>query len=125
MFNGQEDNGQVWHHNYNIREILEYIHNDLWRLTKTTSIHGSCYFVSFIDIFSRHKWVYIMWAKDDVLEEIGGDSNWQKNQSIAFFITGSIYFWSTFASMPKCGYKKIFHIETYFSIEWCGWAYES
>ncbi|KAH9684519.1 Integrase catalytic domain-containing protein [Citrus sinensis] len=54
--------------NHDTREILEYVHSDVWGPTKTASIGGSHYFVTFIDDFSRHVWVYTMRAKDKVLE---------------------------------------------------------
>ncbi|KAK9215025.1 hypothetical protein WN944_007028 [Citrus x changshan-huyou] len=54
--------------NHNTREILEYVHSDVWGPTKTASIGGSHYFVTFVDDFSRRVWVYTMRAKDEVLE---------------------------------------------------------
>ena len=39
-------------------EILDYIHTDVWRLATTTPLGGMHYFVSFIDNFSRHCWMY-------------------------------------------------------------------
>ncbi|KAH9783426.1 hypothetical protein KPL71_009306 [Citrus sinensis] len=54
--------------NHDTREILEYVHNDVWGPTKTASIGGSHYFVTFIDDFSKRVWVYTMRAKDEVLE---------------------------------------------------------
>ncbi|KAH9684220.1 hypothetical protein KPL71_027928 [Citrus sinensis] len=54
--------------NHDIREILEYVHSDVWGPTKTASIGESHYFVTFVDDFSRRVWVYTMRAKDEVLE---------------------------------------------------------
>ncbi|KAH9699499.1 hypothetical protein KPL71_024377 [Citrus sinensis] len=54
--------------NHDTREILEYVHSDVWGPTKTASIGGSHYFVIFVDDFSRRVWVYTMRAKDKVLE---------------------------------------------------------
>ncbi|KAH9726277.1 Integrase catalytic domain-containing protein [Citrus sinensis] len=54
--------------NHDIREILEYVHSDVWGPTKTASISRSHYFVTFVDDFSRRVWVYTMRAKDEVLE---------------------------------------------------------
>ena len=48
--------------------ILNYIHTDVWRPTKTTSIRENHYFVSFIDDYSRLCWVYTMKYKKKVLE---------------------------------------------------------
>ncbi|KAH9679290.1 retrovirus-related pol polyprotein from transposon TNT 1-94-like protein [Citrus sinensis] len=51
--------------NHDTREILEYVHSDIWGPTKTASIGGSHYFVTFVDDFSRRVWVYTMRAKDE------------------------------------------------------------
>ena len=48
--------------------ILDYVHTDVWGPTKTASIGGNHYFVSFIDDYSRRCWVYTMRHKDEVLE---------------------------------------------------------
>ena len=45
---------------------LEVIHNDVW-ITKTTSIRGCNYYVSFIDDHARKVWVYFMKEKSEVL----------------------------------------------------------
>ena len=39
--------------NYDTREILEYVHSNVWGPTKTASLDGSHYLVTFIDNFSR------------------------------------------------------------------------
>ncbi|KAH9754792.1 Integrase catalytic domain-containing protein [Citrus sinensis] len=54
--------------NHDTREILKYVHSDVWRPTKTASIGGSHYFVTFVNDFSRRVWVYNMRVKDEVLE---------------------------------------------------------
>ncbi|KAH9750986.1 hypothetical protein KPL71_014098 [Citrus sinensis] len=41
--------------NHDTREILEYVHSDVWEPTKTASIGGSHYFVTFVDDFSRRQ----------------------------------------------------------------------
>ncbi|KAH9650701.1 retrovirus-related pol polyprotein from transposon TNT 1-94-like protein [Citrus sinensis] len=51
--------------NHDTREILEYVHSDVWGPTKTASIGGSHYFVIFVDDFSRRVWVYTMRANDE------------------------------------------------------------
>ena len=53
---------------HNTRGILDYVHSDVWRPTKTASLGGMHYFVTFVDDFSRRVWVYVMKNKDDVLE---------------------------------------------------------
>ncbi|KAH9718140.1 hypothetical protein KPL71_022099 [Citrus sinensis] len=54
--------------NHDTHEIIEYVHSDVCGPTKTASIGGSHYFVTFVDDFSRRVWVYTMRAKDEVLE---------------------------------------------------------
>ncbi|KAH9768967.1 Integrase catalytic domain-containing protein [Citrus sinensis] len=46
--------------NHNTREILEYVHSDVWGLTKTASIGGSHYFVTFVDDFSRRRKIKVL-----------------------------------------------------------------
>ena len=48
--------------------ILNYVHTDVWGPTKTASIGGNHYFVSFIDDYSRRCWVHTMRHKGEVLE---------------------------------------------------------
>ena len=48
--------------------ILDYIHTDIWGPTKTASLGGKHYFVTFVDDFSRRVWVYTMKSKDEVFE---------------------------------------------------------
>ena len=54
--------------NNDTRKILKYVHSDVWGPTKTASIGGSYYFVTFVDDFFRHVWVYTMRLKDEILE---------------------------------------------------------
>ena len=54
--------------NHDTCEILEYVDSDVWGPTKTASISGSHYFVTFVDDFSICVRVYTMRAKDEVLE---------------------------------------------------------
>ncbi|KAH9669389.1 Integrase catalytic domain-containing protein [Citrus sinensis] len=49
--------------NHDTHEILEYVHSDVWGPTKTASIGGSLYFVTFVDDFSRRVWVYTIKIK--------------------------------------------------------------
>ena len=48
--------------------IPDYVHTDVWGRTKTASIGGNHYFVTFIDDYSRQCWVYTMKYKEKVLE---------------------------------------------------------
>ncbi|GFZ19218.1 hypothetical protein Acr_27g0009570 [Actinidia rufa] len=48
--------------------ILDYVHTDIWGPTRTSSLGGRHWFVTFIDDFSRRVWVYTMKHKDEVLD---------------------------------------------------------
>jgi len=48
--------------------ILDYVHTDVWGPTKTTSLGGMYYFMSFIDDFFRRYWVYTKRHKGKVLD---------------------------------------------------------
>ena len=47
---------------------LEVVHSDVWGPTKTKSLVGSSYYVTFIDDYSRKVWVYFMKAKSEVFD---------------------------------------------------------
>ena len=51
------------------RNILDYVHSDVWGPTKQPSKGGSSYYVSFIDDYSRYTWVYFLKTKDQVFEK--------------------------------------------------------
>ena len=53
---------------HNTEGILDYIHTDIWGPTKTASLGGKHYFVTFVDDFSRRVWVYMLISKDEVFE---------------------------------------------------------
>ena len=53
---------------HNTEGILDYIHTDVWGLTKTASLGGKHYFVTFVDDFSRRVLVYMLKSKDEVFE---------------------------------------------------------
>jgi transposase InsO family protein len=55
--------------------ILDYVHSDVWGPTKTASMSGKHWFVTFVDDYSRRSWVYTMKHKDEVL---GIFLNWKK-----------------------------------------------
>ena len=50
------------------KRTLDYIHTDVWGPTKTASIGGKHFFVTFIDDYSRQCWIYTMKYKGEVLE---------------------------------------------------------
>ncbi|GJY06236.1 retrovirus-related pol polyprotein from transposon TNT 1-94, partial [Tanacetum coccineum] len=45
--------------------ILDYVHSDVWGPSKTRSLGGRHYYVTFIDDFSRRIWVYTLKIKDE------------------------------------------------------------
>ena len=51
---------------HNTKEILEYVHSDVWGPSPITSLSGRLYYVSFIDDYSRYAWVYMLHAKSEV-----------------------------------------------------------
>ena len=53
---------------HNTEGILDYIHTDVWGPTKTASLGGKHYFVTFVDDFSRRVWVYTLKSKNEVFE---------------------------------------------------------
>ena len=57
----------VFPHEKNIcKRPLEVVHSDVWRPTKTVSMRGCRYYVSFIDDCTRKVWVYFMKEKSVV-----------------------------------------------------------
>ncbi|RDY10793.1 hypothetical protein CR513_04628, partial [Mucuna pruriens] len=57
------------HHPSRKSELLELVHSDVCDSLKIKSFSGSLYFVTFIDDCSRKLWVYVLKAKDQVLEK--------------------------------------------------------
>ena len=48
------------------KEVLEYIHSDVWGKSPTPSHSRKEYYVSFIDDYSRYVWIYFMHEKSEV-----------------------------------------------------------
>ena len=48
------------------KEILEYVHSDLWGPAPVESQGRCVYFVTFIDDYSRKVWLYFLKSKDEV-----------------------------------------------------------
>lgn len=55
---------------YTTREILEYVHSDLWRTTTTTSFGGNSYVLTFIDDYSKRNHIIKQWKK--LVENVSG-----------------------------------------------------
>ena len=55
----------VAHH---LRGLLELVHVDVWGSTKTASLGGHKYFVSIVDDYFRHCWVFPMRRRVELLK---------------------------------------------------------
>lgn len=51
------------------REVLYYFHSNVWILTPTRSHGSACYFVAFLDDYSRKIGVYIMREKFEIFQK--------------------------------------------------------
>ena len=63
---------------YRSQNRLNLIHSDVWGLAQTTSIRGSCYFVTFIDDYTLHTWNCLITKKSNVFICFLG--NWHEDQ---------------------------------------------
>jgi transposase InsO family protein len=48
--------------------FFELVHSDVWGPPPITSYNNFCYYVIFIDYFSRTTWVYLLTSKDEVFQ---------------------------------------------------------
>lgn len=49
------------------KEVLEYVHTDLWRSPTTTeSLSGAHYFLTLTDDYSKKVWIFFLKTKDEV-----------------------------------------------------------
>jgi len=60
----QEDKGEIGTAIHRTEGLLNYVHMDVWGLTKTASLESHRYF--FVDDLSRCRWVYTMRQKNEV-----------------------------------------------------------
>ncbi|KAK8931206.1 hypothetical protein KSP39_PZI016897 [Platanthera zijinensis] len=51
------------------KQVLEYIHSDVWGPAPEPSLGEARYFVTFIDDFSRKVWIYFLKHKSEVFEK--------------------------------------------------------
>ena len=49
-----------------VKQLLELMHGDVFGLVKVLSLGKSMYYVSFIDGFSRNRWIYFLKNKSEV-----------------------------------------------------------
>ena len=59
---------------YRAKQILEYIHADLWGASRIKTPGGNQYFLSIIDDHSRKIWVFLLKHKNECLEKF---KNWK------------------------------------------------
>ena len=64
----------------NSSSSVDLLHSDVWRLCRVTSLFGFCYFLIFVDGFSRISQVYLLKDRTQVLDVIKKFINEIKNQ---------------------------------------------
>jgi transposase InsO family protein len=47
---------------------FDLIHSDVWGPSPVASMNGSCYFVIFVDDFSRYTWIFLMKSRSELLD---------------------------------------------------------
>jgi transposase InsO family protein len=57
------------------------IHSDLWGPAQNVSLGGSRYFVSFIDDYTRHTWIYLIKRKSEVFDCFRNLKGFVENES--------------------------------------------
>ena len=63
---GKQSKGSFPHECNVCKKPLEVIHSDVWGPKDTASMHGSKYYVTFIDDHTQKVWVYFMQIKGKV-----------------------------------------------------------
>ena len=66
---------------YRAKKPVELVHIDLCGPMRTQSIGGSCYFLTFIDDYSRKTWVYFLKQKYVTFSKFKGFKALAENQS--------------------------------------------
>jgi len=51
------------------KSLLDLVHTDVWGSLPVPSIEGACYYITFIDVFSRKAWVYFLKQKSKVFQK--------------------------------------------------------
>ena len=59
---------------------VDLIHSNVWGPSPINSICGSCYFVAFVDDYSRFSWVFHMRSHDELLNIYCNFANMIKTQ---------------------------------------------
>ena len=55
---------------YKAKEILDLVHMDLCGPKSTSARGGYKYFISFIDDYSRYRYIYLMHQKSEAFEKL-------------------------------------------------------
>lgn len=48
-------------------DILEVVYADLWGSSPVPSTEGHCYYINFVDGFSKFNWLFLIFQKSDAL----------------------------------------------------------
>jgi hypothetical protein len=57
------------------------IHSDVWGPAQNISLGGSPYFISFIDDYTRHTWIYLIERKSEVIDCFRNLKGFVENES--------------------------------------------
>jgi len=61
--------------------LLDLVHTDVWGPSPFASIGGACYYITFIDNFSRKVWVYLLKLSEvQGVKNQGGESKRAKDE---------------------------------------------
>ena len=65
---GKQDRLPFPNERHRSRNKLDLIHSNVWGTTQNVSLGGSRYFISFIDDYTRHMWIYLIEKKSEVFD---------------------------------------------------------
>lgn len=60
---------------YKTKDMLKYVHSNLWDLASNPTSGGNWYFMSIIDNYTRKVWVYLLKDKSDAFHSF---NNWKR-----------------------------------------------
>ncbi|TXG54163.1 hypothetical protein EZV62_019419 [Acer yangbiense] len=63
------------------KQVLEYIHSNLWGPAKVPTHGGSRYFLSLVDDYSRKVWIYLLKTKDQAFDSFKAWKKLVENQT--------------------------------------------
>ena len=73
------------HLDHQIKSPFEFVHTDIWGPSRSKSILGFLYFVTFIDDYSRCTWVFLMKTRAElfsIFKKLHAEIQTQFNTSI-------------------------------------------